>query len=307
MSDELAVYEGQGQDIMTQRPPDVVLAEAQKAARALADVVSKKKKPVMMNGEQYLEFEDWQTVGRFYGVTAKVIRTNPIEMSGVMGFEAYAVAIRTDGMEISAAEAMCMNDEPNWKSKPLFQLRSMAQTRACSKVLRQVLAWVVVLAGYRATPAEEIQDMAGASKAPITPPQSKTATAPAAKVDSNTVTGIVEVVSVKTGKSAKGPYTKFGIKIGDEWYGTFDSKIGATAESLKGIEVHLTWKQDGNYKTCEGIVPAWETVNTASTDPEGCTKIPVDCPNSYTTDTAGEYICGEAGPACKYAQGNTEL
>ena len=30
------------------------------------------------------------------------------------------------------------------------------QTRACAKALRNVLSWVVVLAGYRPTPAEEM-------------------------------------------------------------------------------------------------------------------------------------------------------
>lgn len=49
-----------------------------------------------------------------------------------------------------------MQDEPNWRGKPLFQLKSMAQTRACAKALRNVLAWVVVLAGYAPTPSEEM-------------------------------------------------------------------------------------------------------------------------------------------------------
>ena len=48
-------------------------------------------------------------------------------------------------------------DESNWSSKPLFQLKSMAQTRACAKALRNVLAWVVVLAGYTPAPAEEME------------------------------------------------------------------------------------------------------------------------------------------------------
>ena len=39
---------------------------------------------------------------------------------------------------------------------PMFQLASMAQTRACAKALRNTLAWVAVLAGYAATPAEEM-------------------------------------------------------------------------------------------------------------------------------------------------------
>jgi hypothetical protein len=41
---------------------------------------------------------------------------------------------------------------------PQFQLRSMAQTRACAKAFRNVLSWVIVLAGYGATPAEELSN-----------------------------------------------------------------------------------------------------------------------------------------------------
>jgi len=41
---------------------------------------------------------------------------------------------------------------------PLFQLMSMAQTRASSKVLSMVLKFVPVLAGFKPTPAEEISN-----------------------------------------------------------------------------------------------------------------------------------------------------
>lgn len=137
--------------------PAVVLDAAKEAAKALQDVIANKKKKVVFNGEQYLEFEDWQTLGKFYSITAKVMEVKFVEYGEVKGFEAVAVALDTKtGMEISRAEAMCLNDEGNWKSKPLFQLKSMAQTRASSKVLRNVLAWVAVLAGYKPTPAEEM-------------------------------------------------------------------------------------------------------------------------------------------------------
>lgn len=209
------------------RPPEVVLEEAKKAAKALKDVISKKEKPVIFNGEQYLEFEDWQTVGKFYGITVKVLSTTPVDFGGVFGFEARAVAIHVPtGREISAADAMCLNDEEKWSSRPkyewqyvrkstgkaapgepakddmvwekggdgknrpkkervlvgedkvpLFQLRSMAQTRACAKAYRNVLAWVVVLAGYRPTPAEEMIDKGQPDKSAAAPqetPEKKT-------------------------------------------------------------------------------------------------------------------------------------
>lgn len=157
-------------DVAVARPPDIVLAEARRAATALADVVKNKHKPVVFNGEQYLEFEDWQTVARFYGLTARVVSTHPLEMAGATGFEAQAEAlVISTGQVVSAAEAMCMNDEPNWAKKPLFQLRSMAQTRACAKALRNVLAWVVVLAGYKPTPAEEMTGQEQRNTSPSAP------------------------------------------------------------------------------------------------------------------------------------------
>ena len=139
-------------------PPAAVIADAQRAAQALKDVIERKPKPLKIGGETYLEFEDYQMLGKFYGVTAKVVSTHFIEYAKAKGFEARAVAIAADGRELSAAEAMCLNDENNWRDKPLFTLRSMAQTRAAAKSLRNVLAWVAVLAGYRPSNREEVEE-----------------------------------------------------------------------------------------------------------------------------------------------------
>jgi len=194
-------------ELTVKRPPEIILEEATKAAKALQGVISRKPKKVILNGEQYLEFEDWQTIGRFYGIAAKVVDTRYVEYEDIKGFEARAIAVDADGIEISAAEASCLTDEEKWRSRPkyktvyilkdgteaegeppkdkitweekdgkwfpkkkrvyvgeesvpLFQLKSMAQTRACAKALRNVLAWVVVLAGYRPTPAEELEGQA---------------------------------------------------------------------------------------------------------------------------------------------------
>jgi len=136
--------------------PAIVLAEAQKAAAALHDVIKRKPKPVTINGETYLEYEDWATVGRFYGVTAG-LESDPeyVEIGEAKGFKATAVALR-GGQVISRATAFCLDDEERWAKAPTYQVASMAQTRANAKVLRNVLSWVAVLAGYKPTPAEEM-------------------------------------------------------------------------------------------------------------------------------------------------------
>lgn len=176
MDDALAVVE-RFEALAVNRPPEVVLEEARRAARALTTVIEGKKKKVVFNGETYLENEDWLTVARFYGVTSRISGTRYIEYGDVRGFEATAEAFLPGidgGQVISMADAMCLNDEPNWSKKPLFQLRSMAQTRASSRVLRQVFGWVVVLAGYKPTPAEEMDSIGNSSTRKATVPAKPT-------------------------------------------------------------------------------------------------------------------------------------
>ena len=158
------------------REPEAILAEAHKAAKALMNVVESKQKPVIINNELYLEFEDWQVLGRFFGLTSGVESTEYVEFGAKkdkkFGFKAGAnlMSVST-GQIISRAEAMCLTDEPKWRHKPLFQISSMAQTRAQAKAFRNTLSFVVVLAGYKPTPAEELDN--GLPAAVVQMPQPK--------------------------------------------------------------------------------------------------------------------------------------
>jgi len=262
MSDEtIATYE-RHDDMALMRPPAMVMAQAREAAMVLKDTVSKKPKPVMMNGEQYLEFEDWQTVGKFYGITVKVESTTFIDYGGARGFEARAVALSSDGRVISAADAMCLNDEPKWSTRakyeyvngkkqkvsdepvPLFQLRSMAQTRACAKALRNVLSWVVVLAGYKTTPAEEIKDMpSGTPPAtkkvntvqPATPPAQ-----PATPPTGETVIAVIVDITTKTGNKNGKDWQSWTIHADGEKYGTFSETFAAAVAVGEYAEITYT-------------------------------------------------------------------
>jgi len=137
--------------------PDKILDFAHRAAKALTSVINSKPKQVVINNEQYLTFEDWQTIARFYGTTVGIEWTKSVSKDDhAFGYEAKAVAYR-DGITISSAEASCSREEFSWSEKPAFQIKSMAQTRAMAKCLRNIFAWVVVLAGYKPTPAEEME------------------------------------------------------------------------------------------------------------------------------------------------------
>lgn len=154
---EKGLVPGQKKEVVMQNPIEEV-KRGQECAQALQSVVAQKKKKVMIKGEQYLEFEDWQTLGRFFRYTCKTGDAIPCEINGVKGAKAKSY-ILCNGEEIGGAVAYCLKDEDNWKDKPWFQLASMAQTRAGAKAFRNVLAWVAVLAGYKGTPAEEMEGL----------------------------------------------------------------------------------------------------------------------------------------------------
>lgn len=289
------LLQGQGSDVAVYRAPELILAEAHKAAVALQDVIKNKKDPVMMNGQQYLEYEDWQTVGRFYGITAKVESVEYVSYGSVRGFSASAVALRADGFELSRATGDCLSDEPKWSTKPkyewrdkeggggrekvqvgeenvpLFQLKSMAQTRACAKALRNVLAWVVVLAGYRATPAEELDSSmergaaeakpagSGRTESAAQGSSSPAAGAPAAGA-SGQPEGATKVknVTTKEGANERGPWLKYSIYFEDgRQASTFSKTDGEHAEAAhkSGASVIPKIKKDGKFFNLDGFVP----------------------------------------------------
>jgi hypothetical protein len=132
-----------------------ILEEAKHRARVLVQVLEGRDKPVLIRGERYPEFDDWQTLGRFYSLSCKTGETTELE-PGVFLAIAYIVDIHT-GVVVAQAEAECgRNDDGEWADRPAFQRRSMAQTRAGAKAFRNCLSWVMVLAGLRPTPAEEM-------------------------------------------------------------------------------------------------------------------------------------------------------
>ncbi len=165
---EVAVVVAPKKELVLEGDPQAQLAFAMKAANALMSAVGQKKNKVMIRGEQYLEYGDWQTLARFFGATAGVAWSKKLvdDKGGFIGYEARAEVLH-NGVVISSAEAMCMKAEKNWAARDEFMLRSMAQTRASAKALRNAYGWVAELAGMKSTPAEEMDGVAGYDHSPI--------------------------------------------------------------------------------------------------------------------------------------------
>ena len=163
--------------------PQEQVDKASEMARVLQDVVNQANLSKDFGGQKdHLEYEAWQTIGQFFNCTPVTEWTKPIsEGDKIVGWESRVKVVNVEGRIIAAAESMCMRDEPNWKTKPNYALRSMSQTRAAGKALRSVFAFVAVLAGYSATPSEEMMDTFNSSRKKSESKPDKTDTKPTAK------------------------------------------------------------------------------------------------------------------------------
>jgi hypothetical protein len=86
------------------------------------------------------------------------------------------VEVRTaSGVPVGIAEAECSRAEFSWMQKPDPAVRSMAETRAESRAYRRAVGWLMAIAGYNPTPAEEMPaqepEVAGPPFGPAAAPQ----------------------------------------------------------------------------------------------------------------------------------------
>jgi hypothetical protein len=156
IGDELVPYQPTVSLFGTNDPAEVVNA-ARRAAVPLVDVIRKQKLSVKIGPSEHVRVEGWTLLGSMLGVFPVCEWTRPLERDGQhVGWEARVEARTRAGELVGAAESQCTKDEKTWANRDDYALRSMAQTRATSKALRQPLGFVMQLAGFNPTPAEEM-------------------------------------------------------------------------------------------------------------------------------------------------------
>lgn len=132
--------------------PSEVVRRATSVANELKNVLRDQKLISNISGKEHVRVEGWTLLGTMLGVFPVCEWTRKLDN----GWEARVEARTLTGAVVGAAEAECLRSESKWKSRDDYALRSMAQTRATSKALRQPLGFVVSLAGFDPTPAEEM-------------------------------------------------------------------------------------------------------------------------------------------------------
>ena len=132
-----------------------------KMAKVLKHHIVKHKLYVDIGGgKNYVFVEGWQFAGGLLGVVAQVVDVEDISITTAKGRVPRWKAtvelrhLASDNI-IGKAVAICSADERKKRSD--FEVLSMAQTRAVGKAYRLTIGWVMKLAGYEATPAEEME------------------------------------------------------------------------------------------------------------------------------------------------------
>ena len=128
-------------------------------------------------GKNYVHVEGWQFAGGLIGMYPRVQKVENLSNSNEIKYMAeVAIVSMKDGKIISRGFAVCSNKEGKMKSFDEYAILSMAQTRAIGKAYRNVIGWVMKLAGYEATPSEEMFKMGETPKQTPTAPQKKETT-----------------------------------------------------------------------------------------------------------------------------------
>ena len=141
---------------------------ASDVATVLSEVLEKQGLTIALNKKEpdkkYVTIEGWEVLGTMLGLTAvsTIIKEIKSKQGVVVGYRARGTIYQdvvidkgeiVGGTIVSQAEAEA--DRSGFQTDR-FAIASMAQTRALSKAYRMALSWIVKLAGYEGTGAEEM-------------------------------------------------------------------------------------------------------------------------------------------------------
>ena len=143
--------------------PEQVVAMAQ----VLKNHIIKNKLYVAIRNKNYVEVEGWQFAGGLMGLYPRVASVENISTANEIKWKAEVELVRLkDDKVVSRGFAICSKKETKKKDFDEYAILSMAQTRATGKAYRNLIGWVMKLAGYEATPSDEMSKMGEETKTP---------------------------------------------------------------------------------------------------------------------------------------------
>jgi hypothetical protein len=117
------------------------------------------KKTGKTNTKNYVHVDGWQFAGGLLGMVPKVVEIKDLSNENKTKWQAEVEIIKLETEKIiGRGFAICDNKEKGKTGFDEYAVLSMAQTRATGKAFRNSIGWIIKLAGYETTPAEEMKE-----------------------------------------------------------------------------------------------------------------------------------------------------
>lgn len=129
-------------------------------ATNLKDMIVKNKLFTNIRGKNYVNVEGWQIAGAFTGTFPIVESVDNLSDDKCYRYRAEVSLRDKDGNKVGYGVAICTNKEVGKTNFDEYAVASMAQTRAVGKAYRMKIGWLLKVAGYETTPAEEMDAVA---------------------------------------------------------------------------------------------------------------------------------------------------
>lgn len=129
-------------------------AEMVKVAAIIRDYIVKNNLSVKIVNKDYIMVEGWQFAGGMLGLLPRIVKVEKLDDMKWLA-QAEIVNTKTEKV-IGTGYALCSKAESKKATFDEYAILSMSQTRAIGKAYRNLIGWVVKMAGYEAAPAEEM-------------------------------------------------------------------------------------------------------------------------------------------------------
>jgi hypothetical protein len=130
-------------------------SQLQEFSNVLKSFIVKQNLFSNIKGKNYVNVEGWEFAGAATGISPIVKSVVREDSAGEIKYRAEVELVNNKGEVIGWGMAICSNKEASKKSFDEYAIASMAQTRAIGKAFRNKLAFLMKMAGYESTPAEE--------------------------------------------------------------------------------------------------------------------------------------------------------
>ena len=134
---------------------DEKIEVAVRVANSLRKIIDSQNLAVNIAGKEYITAEGWNCLGTLLGASPIVESVEEVKFEGNKHKFGYIATVKIvqGGRVISKASAFA---ERNNAQRERYAVYSLAETRAISKAYRSCLSWIVKLANFEPTPAEEM-------------------------------------------------------------------------------------------------------------------------------------------------------